>query len=127
MGVYKNQGTDFRAVAIDKEEQVAAEMMTATLQANKDINLMNEIELSLFREFLISATVYAKEEWGWKKRRKDSWTSIVNPDYIFHDGAMQDVRHWDCDIIGQIIYVLRRKDSLAKIQKVQLRIFMRSS
>lgn len=102
IGVYKNQGTDFSAVAIDKEEQTAAEMMTSTIQANRDVNLMNEIEISLFREFIISATVYAKEEWGWKKRRKDTWTSIVNPDHVFHDGAMQDVRHWDCDIIGQI-------------------------
>lgn len=102
IGVFKNQGTDFRAVALDREEQSVAEMMSATLQANRDINLMNELELSLFREFLISASVYVKEEWGWKKRRKDSWTSIVNNDNIFHDGKMEDVRHWDCDIIGQI-------------------------
>ena len=102
IGVYKKQETDFRVVAIDKEEQVAADMMTATLQANRDVNLMNEVELSLFREFVISGLAFAKEEWGWKKRRKDSWTNIVNPEYVFFDGAMQDVRHWDCSIIGQI-------------------------
>lgn len=102
IGVYKNQDTAFSVVAIDREEQQAGEMMTSTLQANRDVNLMNEIELSLFREFIISATVFTKEEWGWKKRRKDSWTSIVDPNLVFFDGTMQDVRHWDCDIIGQI-------------------------
>ena len=61
-----------------------------------------KLSLSLFREFVISGLALLRKEWGWKKRRKDTWTNIVNPEYIFFDGAMQDVRHWDCSIIGQI-------------------------
>lgn len=102
MGVYRNQDTDFTAIAIDREEQIAAEMMTVTLQANREANRMNELEMRLFEEFLISGMVFLKESWGWRRNRKDTWSDIVNPEYIFFDGVMQDVRHWDCSIIGQI-------------------------
>lgn len=102
IGVYKNQDTDFTAVAIDREEQSVAEMVTIMLQSNRDRNSMREIELRLFEEFVISGLSFLKESWGWRKNRKDTWTDIVNPNYIFFDGVMQDVRHWDCDIIGQI-------------------------
>jgi hypothetical protein len=102
MGVYRNGDTDFTAIAIDREEQIAAEMMTVTLQANREANRMNELEMRLFEEFLISGMVFLKESWGWRRNRKDTWSDIVNPEYIFFDGVMQDVRHWDCSIIGQI-------------------------
>lgn len=102
LGIYKSQDVDFTAIAKDREEQSVAEMMTVTLQSNRDANRMNEIQRSLAEEFLISGTVFLKESWGWRKGKKDTWSDIVNPNYIFFDGAMQDVRHWDCDIIGQI-------------------------
>lgn len=102
IGVYKNQDMDFTAVAIDREEQSVAEMMTIALQSNRDLNRMQEIELRLFDEFLTSGLSFLKESWGWRKNRKDTWTDVVNPNYMFFDGVMQDVRHWDCDIIGQI-------------------------
>ncbi|MDD2315676.1 MAG: hypothetical protein PHX12_12555 [Proteiniphilum sp.] len=102
IGIYKEQGIDFTAVAIDREEQSVAEMMTIALQANRELNCMKELELRLFEEFVISGLAFMKESWGWKKNRKDTWTDLVNPNYMFFDGAMQDVRHWDCDIIGQI-------------------------
>lgn len=102
IGVYKSQDTDFTAVAIDREEQSVAEMVTVTLQANRDLNRMKELELRSFEEFVISGLFFMKESWGWRKNRKDTWTDIVNPNYMFYDGVMQDVRHWDCDIIGQV-------------------------
>lgn len=102
MGVYKNQDTDFTVIARDRAEQSVGEMMTITLQANREMNRMNELELRLFEEFVISSTVFLKESYGWRRNRKDTWTDIVSPNHVFFDGVMQDVRHWDCDIIGQI-------------------------
>lgn len=102
ISVFENQDIDFTAVAIDREEQSVAEMMTITLQANRDLNRMQVLELREFEEFLISGLAAFKESWGWRKNRKDTWTDIVNKNYIFWDGVMQDVRHWDCEIIGQI-------------------------
>ena len=102
IGVYKNQDTDFTVIARDRDEQSIGEMFTITLQANRDLNRMGELEIRLLEEFLISGTIFVKESWGWRKNTKDTWTDIVNPNYIFYDGVMQDVRHWDCDIIGQI-------------------------
>ena len=101
-GVYKNQDAEFSATARDRREQKLAELYTVLLQANRDINRMNEVELRLFEEFVISATVFVKENYGYKKRRKDTWTDIVNPNNIFFDGVMQDPRHWDVILIGQI-------------------------
>jgi hypothetical protein len=102
LGIYKSQDVDFTAIAKDREEQSVAEMMTVTLQSNRDTNRMDEIQRSLVEEFLISGTAFIRESWGWRRGKKDTWSDIVNPNYIFFDGVMQDVRHWDCDIIGQI-------------------------
>lgn len=102
IGVYKNQGTDFTVIARDRAEQKIGEMFTITLQANREINRMGELEIRLFEEFIISATIFIKESYGYRRGRKDTWSDIVSPDNIFYDGVMQDVRHWDCSIIGQI-------------------------
>lgn len=102
IGVYKNQNTDFTIIARDRQEQTIGEMMTITLHANRESNRMQELELRLFEEFVISSMAFIKESWGWRKGRKDTWSDIVNPNFIFFDGVMQDVRHWDCSIIGQI-------------------------
>ena len=70
-------------------------MMTIALQSNRDLNRMQEIELRQFEEFIISGLAFMKESWGWRKNRKDTWTDLINPNYMFFDGVMQDVRHWD--------------------------------
>lgn len=102
-GVYKTQDTEFSATARDRTEHKLAEMYTKLLQTNRDVNRMPELELRLFEEFVISATVFMKESYGYKKRRKDTWTDIVSPNNIFFNGAdLQDPRHWDISMIGQI-------------------------
>ncbi|MFA6813009.1 MAG: hypothetical protein WCR45_07955 [Bacteroidaceae bacterium] len=102
IGVYKKQDIDFTAIARDRAEQKVGEMMTITLQANREMNRIDELETRLFEEFVISSMVFIKESWGWRRNRKDTWTDIVSPNHVFFDGVMQDVRHWDCDMIGQI-------------------------
>ncbi|MDD3230276.1 MAG: hypothetical protein PHE09_13800, partial [Oscillospiraceae bacterium] len=81
LGVYKSQDTDFTAIAKDREEQEVAQMMTITLQSNRDTNRMNELQMRLAEGFIIHGTAFAKESWGWRKNKKDTWTDIVNLNY----------------------------------------------
>ena len=102
LGEYKKNAGDMICIARDRDEQSLGEMMTITMQANRKINKMNLLELRAMEELTVSGTVFLTEEWGWMNNQMDTWTSIVNPNNMFFDGVMQDPRHWDLSIIGQI-------------------------
>ena len=102
LGEYKKNAGDMICIARDRDEQSLGEMMTITMQANRKINKMGLLELRAMEELTVSGTVFLKEEWGWMNNQMDTWTSIVNPNNMFFDGVMQDPRHWDLSIIGQI-------------------------
>lgn len=101
-GVYNNQDTEFMATARDRQEQRYGEMFTSLLQANWEGNRLNEVTNLLFKEFIISATVFLKESYGYRRGRKDTWTDTVSLNNMIFDGVLQDVRHWDVSLIGQI-------------------------
>ena len=102
LGEYKKNQTDMICIARDRDEQTVGEMMTMTLQANRKTNKAELIELRGVEEFLNSGMVFFKEEWGWAQNRMDTWTTLINPNNMLFDGVMQDPRHWDVSIIGQI-------------------------
>lgn len=102
LGEYKKSAGDMICIARDRDEQSLGEMMTITMQANRKVNKMELVELRAMEELLVSGMVFFKEEWGWQNNQMDTWTSMINPNNIFFDGVMQDPRHWDLSIIGQI-------------------------
>ncbi len=63
---------------------------------------MGEINGRTFEEFLISGAAFHRETYGWRNDKMDCWTDIVSPNYMFFDGSMQDPRHWDMNLVGQI-------------------------
>ena len=102
LGEYKKNAGDLICIARDRDEQSLGEMMTITMQANMKLNNMDLLELRAMEELTVSSMAFFKEEWGWMRNQMDSWTTIVNPNNMFFDGVMQDPRHWDMSIIGQI-------------------------
>lgn len=102
LGQYRGNETDTVCTARDREEQEYGEMMTVALQANHQINMINELDARTLEAFLISAVAVHKESWGYKRGKMDSWTEDVPFEQFFVDPNMKDVRHWDIDIIGQI-------------------------
>lgn len=102
MGVYRAQMKEPTCVARDRDEQKLGETMSSIIQCNWQLNRMNEVNGRTFEEFLISGMAIHKECYGWRNDRKDCWTDYINPNNIFFDGAMKDIRHWDCSLIGEI-------------------------
>ena len=102
IGEYKKNAGELICIARDRDEQSLGEMMTITMQANRKLNNMDLLELRAMEELIVSSMAFFKEEWGWMRNQMDSWTTLVNPNNMFFDGVMQDPRHWDLSIIGQI-------------------------
>lgn len=100
-GLYNSQDTDFIATARDREEQSYGELQTVLLRANRDLNRMDEISTTLFQEFIISASVFLKENYGYWRGKTDTWTHAVSLNNMFFDGVLLDARHWDVSMIGQ--------------------------
>lgn len=102
MGAYRSQSKEPTCMARDRMEQHLSEVMSTVLQYNWQLNRMGEINGRTFEEFLISGSAFQKETYGWRNDKMDCWTDIVSPNYMFFDGSMQDPRHWDLNLIGQI-------------------------
>ncbi|MEG1543848.1 MAG: hypothetical protein RR382_04905 [Tannerellaceae bacterium] len=102
LGAYRSNQTEPICIAIDRDEQKVGEMMTITLQNNWKRNKMGEIKGRAFEEYMISGSAFLKESFGFRNDQKDTWTDIVSPRRIFFDGKLEDVRHWDLSMIGEI-------------------------
>lgn len=102
IGQYRRNQSEPVCIARDRDEQSLGEMMSTAVQYNYQLNHVNELDGRSMEEFLISGTVFQKESYSWRKDKMDVWTDIVNPNRIFFDSHMQDARHWDCNIIGEI-------------------------
>ncbi len=104
LGQFRNNQVQPVCVARDRNEQKTGEMMSIALQYNYQLNRMDEIDARALEEFLISGLAVARTNFGWKTGRDkvDVWTDLVNPNRLFFDSLMQDTRHWDCNLVGEI-------------------------
>lgn len=102
MGAYRQQSKEPNCMARDRTEQPLAEVMNTVLQYNWQFNRMGELTGRTFEEFLISGAAFHKETYGWRNDKMDCWTDAVSPNLMFFDDAMQDPRHWDVSLIGQV-------------------------
>lgn len=93
--------------AIDRDEQQYGELMTATLQANCEKNVMPELYKQLMRETCyggISCAYESYDDYSGPNRRLDSWTSFINPNMLILESGGVDPRHWDITLIGRMFY-----------------------
>lgn len=89
--------------AIDRDEQQYGELLTVGLQANNNKNRINKIYNLCARDFIIGGLAVVREHYGYRegeKRREDSWTKYIDPNYVFIDTTMRDPRFWDMTMIG---------------------------
>lgn len=102
IGVYRNQMKEPICTARDKDEQMLGDTMSTLLQYNWQLNKMTELNGRSFEEFIISGMVAQKSSWIWRNNKMDCFVDYVNPNNLFFDTAMQDIRHWDLSVIGEI-------------------------
>jgi len=102
LGVFSNQQTEPVCVSRDRDKQTKGEMMSTTLQYSYQVNKLWELDRRNLEYFLISGATFFKTIYGWRNNKKDVWTDIVNYNRVFFDNHMEDPRHWDCHLIGEI-------------------------
>ena len=93
--------------AIDREEQQYGEIMTATMQANCEKNIMPELYKMFMREACYGGLAAAYESYddvSGPTRRMDSWTQFINPNLLIMESEAIDPRHWDVTLIGRVFY-----------------------
>lgn len=101
-GLYLNQNTEPVCVARDRDEQILSDCLTELLKYVADINDLHAIYADIFEEFAISGFAGCRKSFEWMGDRLDCLTSIVQPDNFFIDNHMNDVRGWDCNLVGEI-------------------------
>lgn len=102
LGQFSSSQTESVCVARDRDEQKMGEMMTATIQTNYQRNKLWELDRRNFEAFLIVGAAFFKTVYGWREDTNDVWTDSINFNRIFFDPYMEDPRHTDCTLIGEI-------------------------
>lgn len=89
----------------DKDESKRAEMLSNALRAAHDLNKAKELDARNFEEFVMSGMPIQKIGYKyWKTRdREDAFVANVNPQRIFFNTDIQDVRMSDIRMIGEIV------------------------
>ncbi len=89
--------------AIDRKEQRYGEVVTEGLNANCGKNKMNSIFRLCTKDLLIGGLGVCSESYGYRdgdKRREDSWTRYVDPNYMIMETTLRDPRFWDMSMVG---------------------------
>lgn len=102
LGTYRGQMKEPTCTSRDRSEQEAGETMSIVLQANMQLNKMNELHARSMEEFLISGFIVHRKWHGWRNGKLDCWTDYINPNNFFIDNNMRDFRGWDVSMLGEV-------------------------
>ena len=104
LGQFSSSQTEPVCVARDRDEQKLGEMMSATIQYGYQKNKLWELDRRNLEVFLITGAAFFRTYYGWSDEccMMDVWTDTVNYNRAFFDTHMEDYRHWDCSLIGEI-------------------------
>lgn len=89
--------------AIDRDEQQYGELLTKGLQANNNKNRINMITKLCTKDLIIGGLGVLHESYGYRegdRRREDSWTKYIDPNYVILETTLRDPRFWDVTMIG---------------------------
>ncbi|MFV0587067.1 hypothetical protein [Bacteroides reticulotermitis] len=101
-GVFQSTQTEPVCVSRDRDKQSKGEMMSATIQYVYQLNKLWGLDAACFTNFLVTGIGMFRSTFGWRKGKMDVWTDLINHKRIFFDNHMEDPRHWDCHLIGEI-------------------------
>lgn len=116
VGLYAKQGTEPVCFARTHDSQWLSDMMSATMQCNWQNTQMENILKNAIEEYLISGVLVARESYEDREQDyEDSWTDIINPNYVFWEGG-NDPRHLDLSLIG-VLHDVSREDLYKQFAK----------
>lgn len=105
LGQWRGNKTKSRVIARAAEESGTSDVLTNALQAALDLNVVRELDARCLEEFLLSGAPIQKVGYKlWKTRdAEDLYLRNVNPNRIFFNTDVMDVRLHDLRLIGEII------------------------
>ena len=105
LGQYRTNPTVSSIVARDRDEAKLAEMLSIALRNVYDLNFIRELDARNLEEFLISGAAISKIGYRyWKERNmEDIYIENINPNRIFFNTDISDVRLFDLRLIGEIV------------------------
>lgn len=89
--------------AVDRDEQQYGELVTTGLKANSEKNRMGTIFRLCSKDLIIGGLGVCHESYGFRegeRRREDSWTRYIDPNYVIMETTLRDPRFWDMTMIG---------------------------
>ena len=101
-GLFLQNQTEPLVTARERDGQAKSEVLTATMQYVYQLNKMWDLDVSNFTNFIISGLAACKSEYGDNNGKVDVWTSNIDYSRVFFDNHMEDVRMWDCHMVGEL-------------------------
>ncbi|MDR2917855.1 MAG: hypothetical protein LBV72_00610 [Tannerella sp.] len=101
-GVFQGNQTEPVCIARERGGQEEGEIMTATLQYVYQLNKVWSLDVANLNNFMISGLSSCKSVFGEKRGKIDVWNENINYSRFFFDNHMEDIRQWDCQMVGEI-------------------------
>ena len=102
LGLFQANQTEPVCIARERDAQDKGEVMTSTLQYVYQHNKVWNLDVATLNDFLISGLAMFRSTFGWRDGKMDVWTDSLNYSRVFFDNHMEDVRQWDCHLVGEI-------------------------
>ena len=99
-GLYSKQSTEPVCFARSPNCDEKADVMTNTLQANWQNNMMPDILVSEMEEMLYGGMSVVMEEWTTINGVEDAYTFVIEPSHFYFESAGIDPLHRDVELIG---------------------------
>jgi hypothetical protein len=107
MGQFRTNPLKSIIIARSRHNAKISEMMSIALESVGDSNKSLELDVRNFEEFVMSGMAIGKTVWKYipKRNRKDIFNENINPNTIFFNTDVTDIRLTDLCLIGQILDV----------------------
>lgn len=105
IGQYRTMQSKPLIVARNRDDNMAADMMNSAICSVHNLNDVKELDARNVEEFLLSGAVVGKISinYFYEKDRRDVYYENVNPNRLFFNSDVADIRLTDIHIIGEIV------------------------
>ena len=105
-GQFRSMQTKPICAVRDQKESKVGEMMSIAIEYVHDINELNEVDANTLKSALVSGFAPQRIEFGVNPalgNRQDVWVYQTNPNRVFFNTNLEDVRLWDLTHVGEIM------------------------
>ena len=105
-GQFRTMNSKTVCAVRDQKESKVGEMMSVAIEYVHDINELSELDANTLKSALVAGFSPQRVEYGINPamgNREDVWVYQTNPNRMFFNTNLEDVRMWDLTHIGEIM------------------------